>query len=293
MNPIEARQLTRVFGSMRAVDSADLDVAQGTVFGLLGPNGAGKSTLLKLLVGHLRPTSGTAAVLGQALAKRDAALWLRMGYVSQARYLPAWMTAAECLRFARAFHPKWDDARTARLTSRLEVPPNAKVGDLSRGHHVRLQVVLAMAYSPDLVLLDEPTSGLDPLGRHELLEILIEEIGQRACTVVFSSHLVEDIERMADTMAIMDAGKILASGPVDAIKCSRRRVEFSHEIADAELSAVPGLIAVKKEPRATIAVTTEPENAIRFLQSRGAADATIVSSSLEQTFFDYVNRRSE
>jgi ABC-2 type transport system ATP-binding protein len=150
-----------------------------------------------------------------------------------------------------------------------------------------------MAHNPDLILLDEPTSGLDPVGRRELLGLLIEELGQRACTVVFSSHLVEDIERMADTLAIMDAGKILACGPIDAIKSSRRRIEFSHQMADAELSAVPGLIAVKREPRATVAVTSEPENAIRFLQSRGAADATMVSNSLEQTFFDYVNRRPE
>jgi ABC-2 type transport system ATP-binding protein len=293
MIAIEAQQLTRVFGNVRAVDTASLEVAQGTVFGLLGPNGAGKSTLLKLLVGHLRPTSGTASVLGQPLAKRDASLWLRMGYVGQARYLPGWMTAAECLRFARAFRAHWDDAKVSLLTSRLDLPLHAKVRDLSRGHYVRLQIALAMAHNPELILLDEPTSGLDPIGRHELLGLLIEEIGQRACTVVLSSHLVEDIERMADTVAIMDAGKILACGPIDAVKGSRRRIEFSHEFPEAELSAVPGLIAVKREPRATTAVTSEPENAIRFLQSRGAADAAIVSSSLEQTFFDYVNRRPE
>jgi ABC-2 type transport system ATP-binding protein len=293
MNAIQVQQLTRVFGSVRAVDSVHLDVAQGTVFGLLGPNGAGKSTLLKLLVGHLRPTSGIMSLLGQPLAKRDASLWLRMGYVAQARYLPGWMTGAECLRFARAFHPNWDEAKVAHLTRRLELALDTRISNLSRGHYVRLQIALAMAYNPDLILLDEPTSGLDPVGRHELLGLLIEELGQRACTVVFSSHLVEDIERMADTVAIMDAGKVLACGPVDAIKSSRRRIEFTHQMADSELSAVPGLIAVKREPRATVAVTSEPENAIRFLQSHGAADATIVSNSLEQTFLDYVNRRPE
>jgi len=293
MNAIETQQLTRAFGGNRAVDSASLEVATGTVFGLLGANGAGKSTLLKLLVGHLKPTSGTASILGHSISRRDAGLWTRIGYVSQARYLPGWMTAAECLSFACAFHPQWEEAKAARLVARLEVPLQTKVHALSRGHYVRLQIALALAYNPELILLDEPTSGLDPLGRHELLALLIEEIGQRSCTVVFSSQLVEDIERMADTMAIMDAGRILACGPVDQIKTSRRRIEFSREIADTELSAVPGLITWKREPRATIAVTTEPENAIRFLQSRGAEDAVIVSGSLEQTFLDYVNRRQE
>jgi ABC-type multidrug transport system ATPase subunit len=225
MNAIEARQLTRTFGSVRAVDSATFDVAPGTVFGLLGPNGAGKSTLLKLLVGHLRPTSGTASVLDQPLAARDCSLWLRVGYVAQSRYLPEWMTGAECLSFSRSFHPQWDEARVARLTGRLDVPLQTKVRDLSRGHYVRLQIALAMAYGPELLFLDEPTSGLDPAGRHELLTLLIEEIGQRASTVVFSSHLVEDIERMADTVAIMDAGKILACGPVDEVKASDRSLE--------------------------------------------------------------------
>ena len=293
MNAIEAHELTRVFGGMRAVDSASLAVTPGTVFGLLGPNGAGKSTLLKLLVGHLRPTSGSASVLGRPIATRDASRWLRMGYVSQGRYLPSWMTAAECLGFARAFHPEWDEAKAARLIARLEVSLRTKVHDLSRGHYVRLQIAIALSYNAELVLLDEPTSGLDPVGRHELLALLIEEIGQRSCTVVFSSQLVDDIERMADIVAIMDGGRLLACGPVDAIKTSRRRIEFTHQIADAELSAVPGLIALKREPRATIAVTTEPDNAIRFLQSRGAEDAVVVSGSLEQTFFDYVNRRQE
>jgi ABC-2 type transport system ATP-binding protein len=218
MNIIETHELTRVFGKKRAVDAATLAVEPGTVFGLLGPNGAGKSTLLKLLVGHLRPTSGTATVLDQNVAGPCPALWRRMADVAQGRYLPGWMTPAECLRFAAAFHPAWDAGKVARLTARLELPLDGRIRDLSRGHYVRLQITLAMGHNPELIVLDEPTSGLDPVGRHELLGILIEELGQRSCTVVFSSHLVDDIERMADTMAIMDSGRIAASGPVDAVK---------------------------------------------------------------------------
>jgi ABC-2 type transport system ATP-binding protein len=294
MNVIETRQLNRVFGRTRAVDSVSIDVPRGTVFGLLGPNGAGKSTLLKLLVGHLRPTSGSATVLGQPAAQLDPALWLRLGYVSQSRYLPDWMTGAECLRFARSFRSQWDEAKAERLIKRLELPIDARIRNLSRGHYVRLQIILALAHNPELILLDEPTSGIDPVGRHELLELMIEEMAPEAGrTVVFSSHLVEDIERMADAMAIMDAGRIVTSGPVDTVKGSRSRVAFSHAVPEADLSAVPGLIAVRQGPNGTTAVTSEPDNAIRYLQSRGAADAAVVSVSLEQVFFDYVNRRQE
>lgn len=218
MNAIETHGLTRVFGSTRAVDGASLAVECGTVFGLLGANGAGKSTLLKLLVGHLRPTSGTAAVLGEPVSGPRPALWERVGYVAQARYLPGWMTGADCLRFAGSLRRNWDAAKADRLAQRLQFPLEARVRDLSRGHYVRLQIALAMGHNPELILLDEPTSGLDPVGRHELLGILVEELGQRGCTVVISSHLVEDIERMADTVAIMEAGRIVACGPVDAVK---------------------------------------------------------------------------
>ncbi len=293
MNAIETRDLTRVFGRLRAVDSATVDVPSGTVLGLLGPNGAGKSTLLKLLVGHLRATSGTATVLGVTVSGRARAPWVRLGYVSQARYLPRWMTVAECLRFTRALRPQWDDEKAAHLTDRLELPLDVKIRDLSRGNYVRLQIGLALAHNPELILLDEPTSGLDPVGRRELLTLLIDEIGLLGRTVVFSSHIVEDIERMADQVAIMDAGRIVVSGPVDRIKYSRSRVQFTDPVAEPDLAAVPGLIELRRGAGATIAVTGEPDNAIRFLRSRGAADAAVVSTSLEEAFFDYIHRRSE
>ncbi|HTS61231.1 MAG TPA: ABC transporter ATP-binding protein [Candidatus Acidoferrales bacterium] len=218
MNLIETRDLTRVFGKLRAVDSATLEVPAGTVLGLLGPNGAGKSTLLKLLAGHLRPTSGSISVLGAPAAGRAPELWRRIGYVAQERYLPGWMTAAECLRFTASFHQQWDSAKVERIMGRHDFPLQTHVRDLSRGHYVRLQIALALAHDPELILLDEPTSGLDPTGRHDLLELLIEEIGRRGCTVVLSSHMVEDIERMADTVAIMEGGRILTLGGVDAVK---------------------------------------------------------------------------
>ena len=229
MNVIETRDLTRLFGKTRAVDAVTLDVPQGAVCGLLGPNGAGKSTLLKLLVGHLRPTSGSATVLGYPSAKPDPALWAHVGYVSQQRYLPAWMTAAECLRFTRALRSGWDQAKADHLVGRLDLPLATRIRDLSRGHYVRLQITLALAHNPELILLDEPTSGLDPIGRHELLTILVEEISMAGRTIVLSSHLVEDIERMADMVIIMDSGRVVAKDAIDNLKqsSSLEKVFFS------------------------------------------------------------------
>lgn len=220
MNVIETRALTRVFGKTRAVDAVSLDIPQGVVCGLLGPNGAGKSTLLKLLVGHLSPTSGSVMVFGRTVARPDPALWARTGYVSQQRYLPGWMTCTECLRFARALRPQWDEQKVAHLVKRLDFPVDARIRDLSRGHYVRLQIALALAHNPELILLDEPTSGLDPVGRHELLTILVEEITLPGRTIMFSSHLVEDIERMADMVVIMDGGRVAACDAIDNLRQS-------------------------------------------------------------------------
>jgi ABC-2 type transport system ATP-binding protein len=195
-----------------------MEIPEGAVFGLLGANGAGKSTLLKLLIGHLKPASGSASVLGQP--PQSAGLWERLGYVAQARYLPQWMTARECLDFARSLRPQWDACKAAELIKRLDFPLHGRIRDLSRGHYVRLQLALALAHNPAVILLDEPTSGLDPVGRHELLSILIDEVSARGCAVLFSSHIVEDIERLADHVTIMDRGRVVANGTVDALKAA-------------------------------------------------------------------------
>ncbi len=293
MNAIETNHLTRVFARVCAVNSVSLAVPQGAVFGLPGANGAGKSTLLRLLAGHLKPTSGTATVLGRASYPPQPARWLRLGYVPQARYLPGWMTAAECIRFARSLHPHWDAGKAEGLTRRFELPIETKIRDLSRGHYIRLQITLALAHNPETILLDEPTSGLDPAGRREILSMLIDEIGLGGRTVVLSSQLVEDIERMADLVAIMDRGQVVASGPLEALKGSRSRIECTNPIAESELSAVPGLVELKRGPDGAVAVTNEPADAVRFLRSRGVDGATAVAPSLEEVFFDYVNRRSQ
>lgn len=293
MNAIETNHLTRVFGRVCAVNSVSLAVPEGVVFGLLGANGAGKSTLLRLLAGHLKPNSGSATVLGRPAYPPAPARWLRLGYVAQARYLPDWMTSAECLRFARALRPNWDAAKVDRMVQRFELPLDTRIGDLARGHYVRLQIALALAHNPEAILLDEPTSGLDPAGRRELLSLLIDEIGLRGRTVLLSSQLVEDIERMADLAAIMDRGQVVACGPLDVLKGSRSRIASADPIAEADLSAVPGLVELKRGPAGAVAVTNQPFNAIQFLKSRGVEDATAVAPSLEEVFFDYVHRRPQ
>lgn len=297
MIPVSVQRLSRSFGPQLAVDAVSFDVPAGTVLGLLGCNGAGKSTLIRLLAGHLIPTAGEATVVGIPIAERDPARWLRMGYVSQAKHLPEWMTGEECLDFARSFRPRWDRAYVAALTARLQVPLRQRVSTLARGHYVRLQACLALGHHPELVLLDEPTSGLDPDGRRELLAILIEEIDRAGCAVVISSHLVEDLERLADSIAILDAGRILACGTAEDLQRSRSRIAVPAALPsdwdDADRACVPGLVEWKQDGPAAVAVTSSPEDALAYLQARGLPAAAYTVPSMQQVFLESIPRRKQ
>jgi ABC-2 type transport system ATP-binding protein len=216
-----------------------------------------------------------------------------MGYVSQAKHLPDWMTGEECLDFARSFRPKWDQPGARALAKRFGLPLRQRVHTLSRGHYVRLQTCVALGHHPELILLDEPTSGLDPDGRRELLAILIEEIESAGAAVVISSHLVEDLERMADTIAIFDTGRIVACGAPDDLQRMRTSIAISTR-SDSGLDAttlprVPGLVEWRRDGATTLAITGEPEDALAYLQAHGLEAAMSTVPSLQQVFLDSIH----
>src|SRR5947209_1834674 len=219
---VETRNLGRTFGKFEAVKGVDLTVLKGTVFGLLGVNGAGKSTIIKMIVGHLRPTSGQIRVLGRALEEDLIEIRRRVAYVSENRYLYEWMTVAESIKFTRAFHDTWDDRKAADLLKRFSLPPEKKIKQLSRGNRARLCLLLALAYNPELIILDEPTSGLDPIVRRDFIENIVSEISEAGKTVLFSSHIVEEVERVADYVGIINDGEMLLVNSIDERSEERR-----------------------------------------------------------------------
>src|SRR5215212_6724460 len=164
---VETRGLWRTFGKFEAVKRVNLTVPKGTVFGLLGVNGAGKSTIIKMIMGHLRPTSGEVRVLGRALGEDLLAIRSRVAYVSENRYMYDWMTVGESIGFTRAFHETWEDKKAEDLLKRFSLPREKKVRQLSRGNRARLCLLRALSFNPELIVLDEPTSGLDPIVRRD------------------------------------------------------------------------------------------------------------------------------
>jgi len=291
---VETEDLGRAFGTFEAVKRVDLRVEKGTVFGLLGVNGAGKSTIIKMIVGHLRPTRGRIRILGRTLEEDLIEIRRRVAYVSENRYLYEWMTVAESIKFTRAFHDTWDDGKATNLLKRFSLPPEKKIKQLSRGNRARMCLLLALAYNPELIILDEPTSGLDPIVRRDFIENIVSEISEEGKTVLFSSHIVEEVERVADFVGIIHEGEMLLVNSIDEIKSSYKRVRYATNGARPEVADVPGVLAIENgRHEQVLTVHGFGDETVRALAERGVASPEVLPISLEDIFVNTVRAERE
>jgi ABC-2 type transport system ATP-binding protein len=219
---IDISNLTRRFGTRTALSSVSLSLPRGAVYGLVGANGAGKTTLIKHILGLLRAESGSVRVFGLDPVADPVAVLSRIGYLSEENDLPGWMRVDELVRYTRAFYPGWDDAYARELEQTFALDPSAKIKTLSKGQKARLGLLVALAYRPELLVLDEPSSGLDPIVRRDILGAVIRTIADEGRTVLFSSHLLEEVEQVADHVTMINKGTIVLSAPLDAIRESHR-----------------------------------------------------------------------
>ena len=219
---ITVSELTRRFGATTALASVSLSLPRGAVYGLVGANGAGKTTLIKHILGLLKAQRGSVRVFGLDPVADPVGVLSRIGYLSEERDLPGWMRVDELIRYSRAFYPAWDDAYAEELRQTFALDATANVGNLSKGQKAQLGLLLALAYRPELLVLDEPSSGLDPVVRRDIVEAIVRTIAHEGRTVLFSSHLLDEVERVADHVTMMNEGKIVLSAPLAAIKESHR-----------------------------------------------------------------------
>ncbi|MDR2463346.1 MAG: ABC transporter ATP-binding protein [Verrucomicrobiales bacterium] len=230
---IETENLSRRFRGHEAVDRLSLSVPAGSVYAFLGRNGAGKTTTIKMLAGLLSPSAGAARVLGCDARRLTVSEWRQIGYVSENQRLYEWMTGAELLAFTAKFYPSWDDDFAARLAGQLALPLNRKLKHCSRGEKMKTALLLAIAFRPRLLILDEPFSGLDALVREEFLASLLELTRQNEWTIFFSSHDIDEVERLADHVGMIDAGRLTLSESLESLQRRCRRVEiFGTSAAD-------------------------------------------------------------
>ncbi len=223
---IETHGLSRTFGSLDAVRSLDLQVPAGSIFALIGPNAAGKTTTIKMLMNLVRPTAGSASVLGVPPRSLSATEWQRIGYISENQDLPGWMSPAQYFAYCRPFYPAWDDELCTRLQASLGLISRVALKASSRGTRMKAALLSSLAYRPDLVVLDEPFSGLDPVVREELVRALLGVPRERESTVLVSSHDVDEVERLADWVGFLCEGRLIFAEPVESLLNRFRLIEI-------------------------------------------------------------------
>jgi ABC-2 type transport system ATP-binding protein len=241
---VAVTDLTRRFGSKTAVNNVSLYVPPGCVFGLVGENGAGKTTLIKHLLGLLAAQTGQVRVFGLDPVAEPKAVLSRIGYLSEQPDLPGWMRVDELLRYTQAFYPQWDMTYAERLREEFGLDRTQRIKTLSKGQLTKAALLTAQAHRPDLLLLDEPSSGLDPLVRRDILEAVIRTVADEGRTVFFSSHLLEEIERVSDQIAMLHQGKLVMCGPLDEVKAQHHRVTLHFDTAQSRPPVVPGALSV-------------------------------------------------
>lgn len=216
--PIELRGIVKSYGEKHVLTGLDLDVPKGSVLGLLGTNGAGKTTLIKCALGLIRPQRGEARLLGADSWNLSAEAKARIGYVPQVVNLYPWMKVRHLIDYTAAFYPNWNYALVDRLTDEWDIPREDRTGLLSVGQLQKVAIVLALGHEPEVILLDEPAASLDPLARRQFLQMIIElaEPGKR--TVLFSTHITSDLERVADRVAVLKSGRIAWQGTLEDLK---------------------------------------------------------------------------
>jgi ABC-2 type transport system ATP-binding protein len=224
---VKIRGLTKSFKKKPAIDGVDLDILPGRIIGLLGPNGSGKSTLIRHMIGLYLPNHGTCFTFGCDAAKLGPKELSRVGYVHQEGELLDWMTVNQLIRYVSAYYPNWNKELEERYIDDFEIGLDDRVGALSPGQRQKLAILLAIGHNPDLLILDEPASALDPIARAQFLELLLNIIQQEGKTILISSHILSDVEKIIDHVIIMKEGHIIQDQDFDELRERYIRVRLT------------------------------------------------------------------
>ena len=233
-NPaVEMKDIRRTFGTGKdltiAVDNLTLSVPRGSVYGLLGANGAGKTTAIRMMVSHLKPDSGFIRVLGEDPAEQTTDMRRRIAYISENMQIPRWMSMEDAVGFCKPLYPNWNEPLYRELLKTFDLKPTRRYEESSKGQRRAMCIIIALCQEPEVLIMDEPASGLDTLARRHFLSELLKVTCDENKTVLFSSHILGDIERTVDRVAILMRGQMVLEGELDSLKERVRRITFRTE----------------------------------------------------------------
>jgi len=287
---LETEDLTKYYGSTLAVDHLDLKIPRGCICGFVGRNGAGKTTAIKLMLGLLNPTAGSSRLLGCDSAALTPAIRQRIGYVAEGHRLFRWMSIAAIEKFQRAFFPKqWDHKFFADMIEYFGLSKKQKIKHLSNGQRAQVSLALALAPNPELLIMDDPTRGLDAAIRRQFLEGIIQLIMRQGRTVLFSSHILGDVERVADQIAVIDKGVLRANCSLEQFRTAVKKATLSFEDSAPVEVNIDGLLYCRRSEKELelILVGADDEKIAEWAKSAGAENYHIVKMNLEDQFIEF------
>jgi len=288
---IEIRGVTKSFKNKTVLDGVDLTVRKGEIYAFLGRNGAGKTTTIEMLLGLLDRDDGDIQVLGLDPKKQAIEIRRRVGYMAEDQTMYGWMTVSEICSFLEPFYPTWNRDLVRKYEVQFDLDPNQQIKNLSKGQNARLALLLALAHEPELVILDDPTLGLDPIMRKELMRDVIDHLQGAGVTVFFSSHLLYEIEPIADRVAILDRGVIVREEETDSLREDVKRFILS----DSDFVSLPvfeGTLDIKRGEART-AMTVEGQERFTDLLREHHIAYEQVDLNLDEIFEAYVIGRKE
>ena len=286
---IRIQDFTKRYGKVRAVHGLSLEVPKGSIFGLLGQNGAGKTTTIRTLLNLLQPTDGKLEVLGLDSVKDSLEVRKRIGYLPEEPTYYSWMTVDEIIGFNAAFYPTWDHDLGEKLLDDLDLPRDRKLGSLSRGMQAKVGLVMSLGSRPELLILDDPTSGLDAVVRREFLEAMIANVQSEGGTVFFSTHLLHEMERVADEVAIIHEGRLRLRGTLEKVKNDFKKLRAIYPNVVPDEFPIDSIVRAERDTHQALLTVARYEPAMdESLRSAGAETVEVIDLSLEEIFVETV-----
>lgn len=288
---IKIDQVQKQFGKNVVLENVSLEIPRGQTLALLGRNGAGKTTLIRMLLGLLKPDAGSIQVDGCDPTREAIELRRRVGYLAEDQTMYGWMTAVELCHFLNPFYPAWNQSLADDYLERFDIPRHQRIERFSKGQNVKLGLTLALAHEPNVVILDDPALGLDTIARKEFNRDLIEHLQAVGRTVLFSSHLLDEVEAVADAVAILDGGRIIRQSATETLRSEVKRFVLN-SVEIAGITPPPGLLDVRVW-ESQFVVTVDGEEPFKEQLTSLGIEHEIIELSLDEIFESFVIGRKQ